>query len=119
MARKILWELDDHGLEYVFLGPKPTKTIYQFMMVGDRVEETRQITVHEFTMGDVEDPDLYAAEPLYQWQNSAEGKWIMEHAVETPCWHRMPDNMNYGYKYAITAKLQGARLTEWLLRHGK
>lgn len=119
MARKILWELDDYGCEYVFLGPKPVKTIYRFTMVGDRVEETRQITVHTFTMGDVEDPDLYAADPLMQWQNSEEGKWIMEHAVETPVWHRMPDTMNYGYKYSITAKLQGARLTEWLLRHGK
>jgi len=119
MARKILWELDDYGREYVFLGPKPTKIICQYTLVGDRVEETREITVHTFSMGDVEDPDLYAAEPLLKWQESDEGKWVMENAVETPCWHRMADPMNYGYKYAITAKLQGARLTEWLLRHGK
>ena len=43
----------------------------------------------------------------------------MEHAVESPMWHRMADPMSYGYKYSVTAKLQGARLTEWLLRYSK
>jgi hypothetical protein len=46
------------------------------------------VKVHEFNMGDVEDPDLYAAQPLYEWQQSEQGKWIMEHAVEPPFWHR-------------------------------
>jgi hypothetical protein len=89
------------------------------MIIENHVEETKEIVVHTFTMGDVEDPDLYAAQPLYEWQESEAGKWVMEHAAESPMWHRMADPMSYGYKYSITAKLQGARLTEWLLRHGK
>jgi len=116
---KINWQTDDLGREYVFLGPKPTKAIYQYMMIDDRVEETKEIVVHTFTMGDVEDPDLYAAQPLWEWQESEQGKWIMTHAVETPVWHRTADPISYGYKYAITAKLQGARLTEYLLKHTK
>ena len=116
---KINWQTDRLGQEYVFLGPKPTKTIYQYMIIDERVEETKEIVVHTFTMGDVEDPDLYAAQPLWEWQQSEQGKWIMDNAVETPVWHRTADPISYGYKYAITAKLQGARLTEWLLRHGK
>ena len=70
-------------------------------------------------MGDVEDPDLYAAEPLWKWQQSEEGKWVMSHAVETPSWYRIPDVMQYGYRFEIRAKLTGARLTEYMLRHGK
>jgi hypothetical protein len=89
------------------------------MIIDDRVEETKEIIVYTFTMGDVEDPDLYAAQPLWDWQQSEQGKWIMEHAVETPVWHRMVDHFDRGYKYQVRAKLQGARLTEWLLRHGK
>jgi hypothetical protein len=116
---KIKWETDQWGCEYTFLGPKPTKTIYQYMLIDDRVEETKEIIVHTFTMGDVEDPDLYAAQPLWEWQETEQGKWVMEHAVETPVWHRMADAVSYGYRYTITAKFQGARLTEWLLRHGK
>jgi hypothetical protein len=100
-----------------FFGEPPTKEIYRYMQIGDRVEEVKEIVVHEFTMGDVDDPDLYAGQPLWEWQQSEIGKWVMEHAVETPSWHRIPDIMQYGYKYQIRAKLAGARLTEYILRH--
>ena len=29
-------------------------------------------------MGDVEDPEIYCAEPIYQWQQTPAGKWCME-----------------------------------------
>jgi hypothetical protein len=102
-----------------YLGPIPKGDTYRYMIINDQVEEVREIVVHEFTMGDVEDPDLYAADPLMKWEKSESGQWIMEHAVETPSWHRTPDMMQYGYKYQIRAKLSGPRLTEWLLRHVK
>jgi len=88
----------------------------KYKIVGDRVEEIRTVTVHEFTMGDVEDPDLYAAEPMYQWEISEKGKWVMANAIETPTWNRMVDYNTYGYKYCIRAKLMGPALTEYLLR---
>jgi hypothetical protein len=31
--------------------------------------------LHEFTMGDVEDPYLYAAFPISEWQATEHGKW--------------------------------------------
>jgi hypothetical protein len=102
-----------------YLGIKPTKDTYRYMQIGDRIEEVREVVVHEFTMGDVDDPDLYAAEPLWQWQQSEEGQWVMSHAVETPSWYRIPDQLQYGYKFQVRAKLSGARLTEYMLRHGK
>jgi len=102
-----------------YLGHAPKGNTYRYMTINDRVEEVREVVVHEFTMGDVDDPDLYAAEPLWQWQQSEEGAWIMAHAVETPCWHRIPDQLQYGYRFEIRAKLSGPRLTEWLLRHVK
>ncbi len=102
---------------YGSMGDQPTRDTYKYMQIGDRVEEVREIVVHEFTMGDVEDPDLYAGEPLWNWQQSEMGQWIMTNAVETPSWYRIPDVMQYGYRYEIRAKLSGARLTEYLLRH--
>jgi hypothetical protein len=80
------------------------------------MDEIRELVVHSFTMGDVEDPDLYASEPLWKWQQSPFGEWCMKHAADTPTWHRQADPMSYGYKYTITAKFQGAALTEMLLR---
>jgi hypothetical protein len=100
-----------------FLGEPPIKDTYKYMQVGNRVEDVREIVVHEFTMGDVDDPDLYAGQPLWEWQQSEIGQWVMTNAVETPSWYRIPDVMQYGYKYQIRAKLSGPRLTEFILRH--
>lgn len=95
---------------------RPVRNKYN--VIGDRVEECKQVVVHEFTMGDVDDPDLYAAQPLHEWEKSEAGQWVMKNAADTPVWHRIAEPMTYGYKYRITAKLMGPALTEWLLRHG-
>ena len=99
-----------------YFGDCPTKDTHRYMQIGDSIEEVREVVVHEFSMGDVDDPDLYAADPMCRWQESEEGQWIMTHALETPSWHRIPDNLQYGYRYQIRAKLSGARLTEYILR---
>lgn len=76
------------------------------------------VVVHHFLMGDVEDPDLYAAEPLYQWQQSEAGVWVMEHAVEPPFWTRQPDLGSYGYRFYVVARLKEVDQTFWSLKWG-
>ena len=76
------------------------------------------VVVHHFPMGDVEDPDLYAAEPLYNWQKSEAGAWVMAHAVEPPFWVRQPDLSSYGYRYYIVARLREQDQTFWSLKWG-
>ena len=93
---------------------KPVTNKYN--VIGDRVEEMREMVVHSFTMGDVDDPDLYAAEPLMEWQQSEFGQWVMKNACDVPTWHRHAEPENYGYRYTITAKFMGPCLTEMLLR---
>lgn len=93
--------------------------VNKYVIVGDRVEEVQTIVVHEFSMGDVDDPDLYAAQPLYDWEHSEQGQWIMKNACDTPTWYRIAEPMTFGYRYQIRAKLMGPALTEWLLRYGK
>jgi hypothetical protein len=74
--------------------------------------------VYSFKMGDVEDPDLYAGQPLMEWQESEMGKWVMERAVDSPEWHRNIDHTTYGYQYAIVAKLKDVDYTFWTLKWG-
>jgi hypothetical protein len=76
------------------------------------------LVVHTFQMGDVEDPDLYAAEPMWKWQQSDRGKFIMEYAMDTPEWHRQLDQTAYGYQYIITACLKKEDATFFLLKWG-
>ena len=72
--------------------------------------------VHEFTMGDVDDPDIYAAEPLWQFQQSEKGQWVIEHSLETPIYQRVIDQMYYGYKYKVSARLTEQDITYFLLK---
>jgi len=77
-----------------------------------------RVVCHRFRLGDVEDPDLYAAEPLWQWQNSEMGKWVMANAVQPPSWHKSPDFPNYGYSYSIRAELTPKDYTYWWIKWG-
>lgn len=83
------------------------------------IEEIHKIVVHTFLVGDVEDPEIYAAEPLYKWQESEQGRFIMEYAVNKPEWQRHIDPTSFGHKYAIVAELEKKKLSEYYLRWGK
>lgn len=82
------------------------------------VEELHKIVVHSFRVGDAEDPDLYAAEPMWEWQESEKGRWVMKHAVEKPIWQRDVDFSTFGHRYRIVAELPGPRATEYYLKWG-
>ena len=72
-------QIDYHGIKPHDGTYKPTKNYY---VVDNKVVMKKQIIVHTFQMGDVEDPDLYAAEPLYAWQKSLPGEWVMENCCD-------------------------------------
>lgn len=99
---------------------KPVRNKYNVIKDGEteRVEECRELVVHEFKMGDVDDPDLMAASPLWDWEQSEFGQWVMKNAADTPTFYRYADSLTFGYKYQIRAKFMGPALTEVLLRKG-
>jgi hypothetical protein len=79
----------------------------------------KQIIVYTFTLGDVDDPDLYAADPLYQWQQTPHGKWVMENCCDdAPVWNRYLDPNSFGHKYMISAVFEEKKLTEYYLKFG-
>ena len=79
-------------------------------------QPSRSIVVHEFVMGDVEDPDLYAAQPLWEFEKSEKGQWVMENALESPIWRRQIDFLSFGYRYQVAARLTEQDITYFLLR---
>jgi hypothetical protein len=97
---------------------KERRVINKFMVFGDRVHEIHTVVVHRFRMGDVEDPDLYAAQPLWEWQESEMGKWIIDKAVDTPEWRRNPCGHTLTVDYAVIAKLKDVDYTFWQLKWG-
>jgi len=84
-------------------------------VINDRAVQFRDVAVHEFTMSDVEDPDLWAAKPLSEWADSEVGKWCIANAEETPYWVRQHCLSTYGYKYLIVARFSEQNETFWRL----
>jgi len=79
------------------------------------IEEWHTITVHKFNMGDVEDPEIYAAQGLWQWKQTEPGKFIIEYAQDVT-YHISLDYQTYGYLCAIRCSLEKKRYSEFLLR---
>lgn len=99
-----------------YLGMVPSTLTKHVLIINDVPHRIHNVTVHTFYVGNVDDPDLYASEPLWAWENSEAGLWVTEHAVETPKWHRQLDYLTYGIKYAITAKLKEQDYGIWILK---
>ena len=98
--------------EYRHWQPQYTK------IVDGKPVRFRDVCVHEIRMGDVEDPDLFVADPIWQWQQSDAGRFIMENAVDQPYWTRGIDHNSYGHLYRIMARLSEQNETFWSLKWG-
>ena len=83
------------------------------------VEEIHRVVVYRFRISDVDDPEIYAAEPIYNWQQTDAGRFVMENAKEPPVFQQHIDHIHYGYSYTIVAELELKKLSEFYLRWGK
>ena len=91
----------------------------EWRLIDNKAVKFSDVAVHTINMGDVEDPDLYVAQPIHEWQESEAGKWVMEHAVEAPFWHRAMNPYNFGWTYYIIARLAEQDQTYWALKWRK
>ena len=87
-------------------------------IIGDKAVRFRDVCVLEITIGDVEDPDIYVGQNIWEWQQTAAGEFVMENAVEKPYWTRRMDYASYGHKYRIMARLGEQHETFWTLKWG-
>ncbi len=75
-----------------------------------------KISVHKFRLADCEDPDLVAAENLWRWENSEQGRFVMKNSVDVPIWHKTIDKDRCGWQFNIVADLPDTAITEFYLR---
>ena len=78
-----------------------------------------ELKVYEFRIGDVDDPEIYAASPLWEWERTEQGKWVMENAIESPVYYRDVDHVSFGHKFSIRAKLKAQDAVFFKLKWGK
>ena len=82
------------------------------------VQTIHQIIAYRFKVSDVEDPYLYIASPLADWEKSDKGSFIMKHSVTQPRWERNLNLEFMGHDFIIIAELEESKLSEYYLRWG-
>lgn len=73
--------------------------------------------LHEFIMGDVEDPYLYAAFPISEWQDTEKGRWVMSNVKGEAKFYIQQDFANFGYRVVITGELDPKDVTYFNLKY--
>lgn len=80
-------------------------------------QKTIEYVVHTIRMADSEDPDLFVSQPIYEWQQTDAGKYVMANSKPEPMWFRGLDYpTHYGYTYTIKAYFSPEQLTYYKLR---
>ena len=77
----------------------------------------KKLVVHTFNIGDVDDPEIYAAEPIWNWQQTEAGKWVMQNSTDT-YWAKHWDQSTYNQVYKIVATLSDTDCTYFSLKWG-
>jgi hypothetical protein len=88
----------------------------QVEIINGQTVRFRDVCVHEFLLSDVEDPEIYLAEPVLNWQNSESGQWVMTHAAQPPYWIKNMDATSYMYQIRIIARLSDHNYTFFKLK---
>ena len=78
----------------------------------------KTVVFHSIRMGDVEDPELYAAQPIYEWQQTDQGKWVMENCPD-PKFNVSGDPATFGFRIDLYGDIEDIKATEFYLKWQK
>lgn len=76
------------------------------------------ITFHEIILSDVEDPEIYAAQPIWEWEISEQGRWCMENSTIPVAYRIIVDYNNFGYRVDLYGDLKPEDRTYFNLKWG-
>lgn len=74
-----------------------------------------KLIFHSFSVGDVEDVDIYANQILGAWLDTTKGRWVMDHARDLAYYSGF-DIASLTTRVEVEGFLEGIALTEYLLR---
>jgi hypothetical protein len=77
----------------------------------------KEYVFHSFSMGDVDDPELYASIPIMEWQKTNQGQWVMEHCTD-PQYRFRQDPQSWGQRVELFGALDDHDATFYTLKWG-
>ena len=75
-----------------------------------------KLLVHKIALGDVEDPEIYAADPILKFEKTEKGQWLHAHSCEQMTFNIYPNPETYGFVVVIHAWLNEKDLTYYNLK---
>lgn len=75
----------------------------------------KRVLVTEFFIAESDDLMVTVAQPLWDWEQTAQGKWIQEHGTQTE-FRIVPDFNIVGHKVLISSLLSDSDFTFFKLR---
>jgi len=97
--------------------PSKQKWQYNVRVIDGKHVVDSEIVVHRFEVDWCEDAVVSAGAPLWEWEQSEAGKWVMEHAVEKPRWERFTEHVALNERFAIIARLTDQDQTYFRLKY--
>jgi hypothetical protein len=76
-----------------------------------------RVVFTRFLIGDCEDIEIYAAQPIYEWLQTDAGQWSKENAEDLH-WLSSFDHPTYGHQISIVGKLTESDATFYNLKWG-
>ncbi len=87
----------------------------QYHMIDGELHTRR--TVHTFSMGDIEELDLYVGSAVHEWfENDEKGQFIKKYGKDF-VYHSMIEAHTFGHKIAITAMVPDRQWTIFQLKY--
>jgi hypothetical protein len=77
-----------------------------------------KINLVNFIIRDVEEPELYIAQPLHRWWQTEFGQWVSKHIADIIYVYESTPDM-HGNQVALWADIDGPILTEFYLKWKK
>ena len=71
---------------------------------------------HRFKLSDCEDPDIYAAAPIFEWQKTEAGQWVMAHCRD-PAYKVTTNFDTIEYEVVIYGDLSDEDATYYTLKY--
>lgn len=73
--------------------------------------------VHTIDIGYIDDPQIYAAPYILEWEHSEAGKYVMKNSIDVPYWRSGMNSNMTGYEVKIIAKFTPEKYTYYKLKY--
>ncbi len=77
-----------------------------------------KVLAHNFLLNDVEDPEIYAAEPILKFEKTEKGQWLIENSYKQMTYDIIADPSTFAYRVVIHAWLRERDYTFYTLKWG-